>query len=266
MIPDCAAQQTRQQCHSQGRGVNYFRISMTAAKNIMTLKQLERLKQDWKLRHSHINPHIDVWWKQSHQEKPCDNNLKSKGNTMKQNSLCFAFIYQVPKVKLFLCSTLSRNCCALATWHGQGEMQQENVRISAVSVRRGCPDLSPAWKEQQTCKCQVPQSHLSIFLSLPSQPSWPWHVGGVTEFVGGKRSSTQGQCNARGAKIIQPAQKAEGLKEKQTPRMGLCYTRDNVKSAVWTSSSLIMINHIRNPYMNYARKAATVRKGKNNPN
>lgn len=45
LIPDCTAEQTWQKCHSQGRGVNYFRISMTAAKNIMTLTELERSKQ-----------------------------------------------------------------------------------------------------------------------------------------------------------------------------------------------------------------------------
>lgn len=58
LIPDCAAQQTQQQYHIQGRGVNHFKISMTAAKNIMTLKELERLKQGLKLSHSHIKPHI----------------------------------------------------------------------------------------------------------------------------------------------------------------------------------------------------------------
>lgn len=149
-----------------------------------------------------------MWWKQRHQEKLCDNNLKSKSNTMKQNSLCFAFIYKVPKVKLFLCSTLGGNCCVLATWHGQGEMQQANIRISAVCVRRGCPDLFPAWKEQQTYKSQVPQRLLSISPSLPPRPSRPWHAGAVTGFLGSKRSSTQGQCSARGTKIIQPTQKA----------------------------------------------------------
>lgn len=135
LIPDCAAEQTWHQCHSQGKGVNYFRISMTAAKNIMTLTELERLKQAWKLSHSHIKPHIGVWWKQRHQG---DNKLKSKSSTMKQNSLCFALIYNVPSVKLFLCSTLSRNCCALATWHGQGEMQWANVSISVVCGARTC--------------------------------------------------------------------------------------------------------------------------------
>lgn len=148
-----------------------------------------------------------MWWKQRHQIKPCDNNLKSKSNTMKQSCLCSALIYSVPWVKLFLCSTLSRSCCALATWHYQGEVHQTNVRISVVCVRTGCPDLSPAWKEQQTCKCQVAQSHLSIFPSLPPRPSRPWHTEAVTAFVGGNRNSTQGQRSARGTKKIQPAQK-----------------------------------------------------------
>ena len=48
------------------------------------------------------------------------------------------------------------------------EVHRPNVRISIACVRRGCPGLSPAGKEWWNCKCQVPQSHLSVFPSLPS--------------------------------------------------------------------------------------------------
>lgn len=85
---------------------------------------------------------------------------------MKQTCLCFALIYMF----------FRWNYCPVQHWVetaglllpdiARQEMHQANFRISIVSVRRGCPDLSPAGKEWQNHKCQVPQHHLSIFPSL----------------------------------------------------------------------------------------------------
>lgn len=82
-------------------------------------------------------------------------------------------VYVLPLFTVFI----RLNYCSVQHWVGTAvllqpdiamqETHRANVRISIAGVRRRCPDLSPTGKEWQNCKCQVPQSHLSIFPCLP---------------------------------------------------------------------------------------------------